>query len=487
VAVRWLILAGIAVPMTVLLGWVLHVEILKRFIPGMVSMNPLTAVGFACAGSALWQLRKEAVSSRQRLRATVLGMVVLLIGLSKLLDLLLGTAICPDGLLFSSQLNFGQTFPSRIAPNAAVCMSLLGGAILAFDRHWWPTALHPQRLMLPIFVLSWAALVGYTYNASDFYRYRAFIPMAVHTAICFLFFANAIMLSRPQQGFMKRLQRGSLGVNTFVKFLPACVLVPLLLGGAELAGLKAGNFGIAAGASLASVVTTVAMTLLAYATAVSLNRIDAQRRRVDQALLERQEQERRAHQLALSLAELEETLRNSRDDLQRGAAHILSMLVGKTGALQAGLYQVTPEPGGPGRLRVLSLYAYDRPQQVDASYAIGEGLVGQCAAVRQPLHIGAVPPNYFRLRSANIEALPGHLLFLPILLDDEVLGVLELASAAPPSEEVERFLNSALRIIAFGIYRYNRVRQAQGQADELQRLRRQHAYDLRMAATAGER
>ncbi|MFI4982039.1 MAG: GAF domain-containing protein, partial [Nevskiales bacterium] len=127
--------------------------------------------------------------------------------------------------------------------------------------------------------------------------------------------------------------------------------------------------------------------------------------------------------------------------------------------------------GTAPRLRVLALYAYDSPQQLELSFGIGEGLVGQCAAGRKPLHLDTLPADYFRLRSAHVDALPRHLLLLPILLDDEVLGVLELASAGPLAEEVRRFLTSALRVLAFGIYRHGRIQQARRQEVELKQLR----------------
>jgi hypothetical protein len=182
-AVARLILATALAAALVLLGWLLHIDRLKRLAPGLTSMNPLTALSFACACAALWLLRNGPLDGRRRLCAGLLGSVALLAGLTKLFDLAAGTSLCPDDLLFRSQLDSGQKFPSRIAPNAALCLSLLGAGILGFDRSAWPSLLHPQRLMLPVFALSGAALVGYAYDSSGFYKYAAFIPMALHSAV----------------------------------------------------------------------------------------------------------------------------------------------------------------------------------------------------------------------------------------------------------------------------------------------------------------
>ncbi len=475
IAIRRLILSTALIVCLVLVGWVLHIETLKRIAPGLSSMNPLTAVGFALSCAALWCLKDGPAAGRRRGLVVLLGSLVLLIGLSRLADVSFGTTLCPDGLLFRSQLDQGQAFPSRISPNAAMCFCLLGVALLTLDRRDWPRFLHPQLLILPLLALVWTAIVGYAYNTSGFYRYRQFIPMALHTALCFMLLAVALILSRPAEGFMHWIPRGSIGARSFRRLLPACVLVPLVLGAAQLAGAGAGKLNPEAGASLASVATTLVMAVLAFLTALSLNRLDARRYQADLDLQARQELERRTRQWALSIGELEELIRVGRDDLPGNAVGIIGMLVNKVGALQGGLYMTETAPEAAPRLRVLALYAYDSPQQLERSFGIGEGLVGQCAAGRKPLHVDAVPPDYFRLRSMHIDVLPRHLLLLPILLDEEVLGVLELACAEPLAEEVLRFLNSALRVLAFGIYRYSRMQQARRQGAELERLRVQQA------------
>ena len=49
-------LFAVMVASLVLVGWTLHVESLKRVLPGLVGMNPLTAVCFILAGTSLWRL-----------------------------------------------------------------------------------------------------------------------------------------------------------------------------------------------------------------------------------------------------------------------------------------------------------------------------------------------------------------------------------------------------------------------------------------------
>ncbi|MDQ3317959.1 MAG: hypothetical protein M3522_11585, partial [Actinomycetota bacterium] len=53
--------AGVAVLVgsLVLVGWALDVGVLKRILPNLVAMNPVTAISFVLAGVSLWLLHYE--------------------------------------------------------------------------------------------------------------------------------------------------------------------------------------------------------------------------------------------------------------------------------------------------------------------------------------------------------------------------------------------------------------------------------------------
>jgi hypothetical protein len=61
-------------------------------------------------------------------------------------------------------------------------------------------------------------------------------------------------------------------------------------------------------------------------------------------------------------------------------------------------------------------------------FAAGEGLAGQAAVERKQILISDVPAGYLRVGSGLGEAAPLSVVVLPILFEDQVLGVLELAS-----------------------------------------------------------
>ncbi|NJP34371.1 HAMP domain-containing protein [Micromonospora thermarum] len=82
------------------------------------------------------------------------------------------------------------------------------------------------------------------------------------------------------------------------------------------------------------------------------------------------------------------------------------------------------EEGGVA-LRVVGGYGHDAAGR---RYALGESLVGQVAVSKRAIEVDAVPVDYVTVSSSLGAAAPRYLVVLPILFEDQVLGVIELAS-----------------------------------------------------------
>jgi HAMP domain-containing protein/signal transduction histidine kinase/DNA-binding response OmpR family regulator len=70
----------------------------------------------------------------------------------------------------------------------------------------------------------------------------------------------------------------------------------------------------------------------------------------------------------------------------------------------------------------------DRGDRSDERLRIGEGLVGQCASEKQRLLITQLPANATPIRSGLFEAPPRNVVVLPVLFENQVKAVIELAS-----------------------------------------------------------
>ncbi|TAK60021.1 PAS domain S-box protein [Methylobacter sp.] len=83
------------------------------------------------------------------------------------------------------------------------------------------------------------------------------------------------------------------------------------------------------------------------------------------------------------------------------------------------------------KLRLLGGYGYRERKNLSQSFAIGEGLVGQCAMEKSPITLTNPPLDYIKISSGLGEAAPSIITVLPIMSMSEVVGVLELAALQP--------------------------------------------------------
>src|SRR5256885_413858 len=77
---------------------------------------------------------------------------------------------------------------------------------------------------------------------------------------------------------------------------------------------------------------------------------------------------------------------------------------------------------------LLSAFAGDGEDGHLRRLKLGEGLVGQCAAEKRRMLISDLPPNTIAIRSGLFEAAPRNVIVLPVLFEDRVKAVIELAS-----------------------------------------------------------
>ena len=80
-----------------------------------------------------------------------------------------------------------------------------------------------------------------------------------------------------------------------------------------------------------------------------------------------------------------------------------------------------------------------------SAFALGEGLVGQCALEKQRILLDRVPQDYTRIQSSLGAATPANVVVLPVLFEDETRAVIELASLAPVHHDAPRRSSSSSR------------------------------------------
>ncbi|MGH8867330.1 MAG: HAMP domain-containing protein, partial [Actinomycetes bacterium] len=100
-----------------------------------------------------------------------------------------------------------------------------------------------------------------------------------------------------------------------------------------------------------------------------------------------------------------------------------------------------------GTLRLIASYGYATRKNLSNRFAPGEGLIGQAALERQPILVTQAPPDYVRVVSGLGEAAPANIIVLPIVFEERVLGVIELATFSPFSDVQVAFLDQLMESI----------------------------------------
>ncbi len=129
--------------------------------------------------------------------------------------------------------------------------------------------------------------------------------------------------------------------------------------------------------------------------------------------------------LKTNLARFTGMLQGQRDLTTVGKT-LLSELAPLVNAHQAVIYQMETED--EAKLVLLSAYAGDTADGHLRRVDLGEGLVGQCAIEKRRILIRDLVDSKVTIRSGLFEAVPRNVIVLPVLFEDRVKAVIELAS-----------------------------------------------------------
>lgn len=121
-------------------------------------------------------------------------------------------------------------------------------------------------------------------------------------------------------------------------------------------------------------------------------------------------------------------------------------------------------------------YKGEKNESSPRSFRWGEGLVGGCARTRTRLLVNDIPEDYLRIVSATGEAKPRQLLLLPVLFENTLVGVIELATVSTFSEVQLAFLEQLsfnvgviINSISAGMRTQELLEETRQVAEELQR------------------
>jgi GAF domain-containing protein len=158
-------------------------------------------------------------------------------------------------------------------------------------------------------------------------------------------------------------------------------------------------------------------------------------------------EEKQSNWVAQGLATFGDILRTHSREMETMAYEVVSTLVRYLDANQGAIF-ILKEEDRQKSLKMIACYAYERRKFPDRDIPWGEGLIGEVAQEKKGYYTDKVPANYLRITSGLGKALPNYLLIEPLVWNERVFGVLELASFKDLEAHARQFVSRVAESIA---------------------------------------
>lgn len=140
------------------------------------------------------------------------------------------------------------------------------------------------------------------------------------------------------------------------------------------------------------------------------------------------------------LAIFAEILRSDTNNLNAFGQRIISELIGYLKANQGGIFLLNDADESNPKMELISAYAYDREKFLTKEINPGEGLVGQSWVEGESIFMKKLPQDYVTITSGLGDATPNCLLIVPLKENEDIYGMVEIASFSVFEEHEVEFL-----------------------------------------------
>ena len=167
-------------------------------------------------------------------------------------------------------------------------------------------------------------------------------------------------------------------------------------------------------------------------------------------------------------------IRKNNSDVGVLSYKIISALVEYLKINQGGLFVINNEDENDIVLELQGAYAYNRQKHHKKTVKLGEGLIGACALEKKTLLLDKIPEDYIEITSGLGKTHPKYILLAPLISEQKMMGVIELASMNQFSkyeidfiEEIAEMIASSINNVKINQKTNSLLEQSQLQSDEL--------------------
>ena len=159
----------------------------------------------------------------------------------------------------------------------------------------------------------------------------------------------------------------------------------------------------------------------------------------------RRNEDQQRNWIAEGLAKFSDILRKDSNNLEELAYNLISSLVKYINANQGAFFIV--EDDDEKYLKMIASHAYERRKYAEGRVEWGEGLLGAAIQEQETIFMTDIPKTYVRITSGLGEATPKCLIIVPLIINDEIHGVIEIGSF----KNIEKYIVEFIEKVAEGI------------------------------------
>ncbi len=170
-------------------------------------------------------------------------------------------------------------------------------------------------------------------------------------------------------------------------------------------------------------------------------------KRAHEAEIQRKREDEIRNWTTQGLAKFGDILRQSKN-IEELSYNVVEKMIEYMGAIQGAFFILDDTIESEKHFRMTAAVAYGRRKLVKRRYELEEGLVGRCAFEKATVYLKQVPKDYIRITSGLGDDNPTVLLLVPLIANDIIYGVIEIAGFIPFEDHKIKFMETVSENIA---------------------------------------